>query len=302
MDFKVNKMVTGDMDGDVVLFHVRVRKFSNIPLVKDDDYLVCEAQVKVSSEPVWRVILNNEKQLIVCCMPTVLKMYKIKKRSQSIKLVCVKSLTSSMSLFGHVELLGSNELENIRGQFEGGERVIADNIYNVQPRTNNFKNLEKTHLVVSIYFCHSKTSKFSFYNLDSLKESFSIPSKQDMPNYFKIIPSMAKLVSVHENGQINIYCLLKMKNVQKKLVSNAAPVDFFYFDSSEQLILTASSNDSVRVYSSQQLNFQSEFSGFRTKYQHGMSCICKLPQSPRLLHDLYLVSGSDGSLNIFKLS
>ena len=302
MDFKGDMMVTVDADGEVALFQVQLRKFSNLHLLRDDDYLVRTAQTKVSSEPIWRVILDFENKLIVCCMPTVLKMYKIKQRGQSSKLVFKKSLTSSKSLFGHVELLGRDELESIRGQIEGESRLKADNIYNLQPGTNNLKKLEKTQLVVSIYFCHSKTSKFSFFDLDSLNESFSVSSSRGLPNYFKVIPSLAKLISVHENGQINIYCLFEMKNVQKKLVSNAAPVDYFYYDSVKKLIFTASSNDSVRVYSSQHLNFQAEFAGFRTKYQHGMSCICKLPQSPRLLYDLYLVSGSDGSINIFKLS
>jgi WD40 repeat protein len=92
-----------------------------------------------------------------------------------------------------------------------------------------------------------------------------------------------------------------MRVLHRKLVSNKIPVDFFFFDPLENLILTACSDDSVRLWNMPNLKFQWEYSGFKTKYGHGMSGIVKLYKTSRFIKDFYVVAGSDGTVNIFQL-
>ena len=119
IDLKCDLMLSSDSDGNVILFQVKLNKFNNMPFVQDEEYLTKKNEIKVSSEPVWRVMLNTTNQTVICCMPTKIKVFKIKARNNSIKLRNIKYLTSSTSLFGHSEFLPLIEIKEIQGQFDG---------------------------------------------------------------------------------------------------------------------------------------------------------------------------------------
>lgn len=176
-----------------------------------------------------------------------------------------------------------------------------DNIYNSQHRTSHLLQLNSTQLVVAVSTAKPLLSKFVFYDLESGRESFSLKARDPAPNHFRLWASTGRLVSVHENGHINIFCLLKMRRVLRKLVSNSLPVDFVFVDAPEGLVLTASSDDSLRLWSGPSLKFQSQFSGLKPKFGFGMSCVLKLERSYKFAEDLFVVSSSDGSLSFLKL-
>jgi hypothetical protein len=111
-------MVTSDEDGTMCLFELQEKKFCTMPYIQDDNFLVKIVKIKISSEPIWRVMLFNPKDLIICGMPNVIKILKINRKNNKYKLKYVKVFTSSISSFGHSEILSINEVHLLQSQLE----------------------------------------------------------------------------------------------------------------------------------------------------------------------------------------
>ena len=125
MGLEGGRLVSSDWDGHLCLFELARAKLQTLPFVQDDEFLVQTLKVKISSEPIWRVLLFLEADSIICGMPTSVRVLKIVRKNQKIKLGCAKIFSSSSSSFGHAELLLSGHVHQMQAQLESEDSTIV---------------------------------------------------------------------------------------------------------------------------------------------------------------------------------
>ena len=119
-------------------------------------------------------------------------------------------------------------------------------------------------------------------------------------NFFKIFAKRAQIISVHEHGKVNVFSLLDFTLI-KRFKGQSCPLDCFFLDTKENIFITGSNSDSVRLWNLPSFKFENEFAGQKCKYNQGVQTICKLQQTQALDEALYLVATADGSLLVLKL-
>ena len=118
MDLSEKTLVSTDIEGNLILMELNLQKLEKPQLMAGDDFLQKVAGLKVSSEPIWRVLLEVEKETIICSTPNWVQVVKWRRKRKSVQMYKKKKMTSPSYTFGYAEFLSLEEIQIVKDQIE----------------------------------------------------------------------------------------------------------------------------------------------------------------------------------------
>ena len=174
-----------------------------------------------------------------------------------------------------------------------GKEVLA--FANKNGHFGQLRRQTDASVLVHTFARQGPDSHFASFDLQRQREAFRLPSPQGFSNSFVFVPQLGSLYSANQNRTVSVHDL-RMASLADFFFAHSDPVTCLDVSYDQQLMVTAGSDSSVRLWDLRNLKILDEVKAHRRKDDDSIFEIRFDPSSK-----LVASCGADGALKIFHL-